>query len=182
VQANEDIQQADEDIQHMEIPQVENAQNVKIKIPHNNEIPHKDEDIQNVKNPHNNKNIDTIANTTEASNDDDNQPRKGRLMEAMEARYGSRNSKHALQPRCPCNYSHLHATLKSTVMTQHSMKKGIKLLGYAGISAVLTELKQLHNTAALGPKNGDQIAPIKKKRALQYLMFLKKKQNGTIKG
>jgi hypothetical protein len=60
-------------------------------------------------------------------------------------------------------------------MTQHSMKKGIKLFGDAGISAVLTELKQLHNTDALGPKNGNKMTLIEKKRALQYLMFLKKK-------
>jgi hypothetical protein len=126
VQADEDIQQADEDIQHMEIPQVKNAQNVEIKILHNNEIPHNNKDIQNVENPQNNKNIGTIADTTEAGNKDNNQPHNDRLMEAMEARYRSRNSEHALRARRPCNYSHLHATLGSTVMTQHSMKKGIQ--------------------------------------------------------
>jgi hypothetical protein len=38
----------------------------------------------------------------------------------------------------------MHTTLENTVMTQHNMKKGIKLFGDAGINAVLKELQQLH--------------------------------------
>ena len=67
-------------------------------------------------------------------------------------------------------------------MTQHLMKKGLKVFGDAGVSAVLTELKQLHNKQAIAPKNGKEMTHIEKKRALQYLMFLKKKRNGKIKG
>jgi hypothetical protein len=37
-------------------------------------------------------------------------------------------------------------------MTQHSMKKGLKLFGNAGISAVLKELQQLHNLNGLEPE------------------------------
>jgi hypothetical protein len=114
--------------------------------------------------------------------DDDNQPDNGRLMEAMEARYGSRNSKHTLQPRRPCHNGHLHTTLKNTVMTHNSLKKSLKEFGDAGISAVLTELKQLHNLRAMAPKSGNKMTHIEKKRALQYLMFLKKKRNGKIMG
>jgi hypothetical protein len=62
----------------------------------------------------------------------------------MEENYGTRNSKHALRPTQPHAYGHLHTTLESTAMTQHSMKKGLKVFGAAGTEAVLKELKQLH--------------------------------------
>jgi hypothetical protein len=67
-------------------------------------------------------------------------------------------------------------------MTQYSMKKGLKVFGDAGATAVLKELEQLHDLKMLARKNGDKMTHIEKKRAQQYLMFLKKKQNGTIKG
>lgn len=67
-------------------------------------------------------------------------------------------------------------------MTQHSMKRGIKVFGNAGIDAVLKELQQLHNCKVLEPKDVLALSQSDKKAALQYLMFLKKKRNGTIKG
>jgi hypothetical protein len=62
------------------------------------------------------------------------------------------------------------------------MKKGLKVFGNAGTTAVLKELKQLHDQKVLEPKHARILLQINKKRALQYLMFLKKKRNGTIKG
>jgi hypothetical protein len=56
-------------------------------------------------------------------------------------------------------------------MMQHSMKKGIKLFGSAGIDAVLKELKQLHDRKVLAPKGGTKMS---KETALQYVMLLKK--------
>jgi hypothetical protein len=47
---------------------------------------------------------------------------------------------------------------------------------------MLKELKQLHDQKLLEPTNANQMTHIEKKRALQYLMFLKKKPNGIIKG
>jgi hypothetical protein len=47
---------------------------------------------------------------------------------------------------------------------------------------VLKELKQLHDQNILEPTNAKTMTPTEKKRALQYLMFLKKKRTGTIKG
>jgi hypothetical protein len=108
--------------------------------------------------------------------------RSDRLLEAMEARYGARNSRHALQPRRPRDYGHLHTTLEGTAMAQHSMKKGLKVFGAKGSTGVLKELKQLHDQKVLEPTNAKNMTFVEKKRALQYLMFLKKKQNGTIKG
>jgi hypothetical protein len=102
--------------------------------------------------------------------------------ESMDAKYGERSGAHNLRARRPRNYSHLHATLEGTVMTQHSMKKGIEIFGEAGIDAVLAELKQLHDRKVLEPKKATAMTREDKRAALQYLMFLKKKRCGRIKG
>ena len=68
-------------------------------------------------------------------------------------------------------------------MTQHNMKKGIKLFGDAGIDAVLKELQQLHDRKALEPVNAKEMTTGEEKQgALQYLMFLKQKRNDVING
>ena len=100
----------------------------------------------------------------------------------MEEQYGHRTGPYALRPRKPRDYSHLHTTLESTVMTQHSMKKGIKIFGEAGVDAVLQELKQLHDRKVLEPRSASDLSASEKKDALQYLMFLKQKRSGKIKG
>ena len=74
---------------------------------------------------------------TEATNDDEANGDKAEVVEdnannndviehEMETKYGQRTDQYALRPRRPRDYNHLHATLASTMMTQHSMKKGIK--------------------------------------------------------
>ena len=100
----------------------------------------------------------------------------------METKYGERTGPYELRPRRPRDYNHLHATLSSTVMTQHSMKKGIKIFGEAGIEAVQQELKQLHDRKVLEPRSATELSASEKKAALQYLMFLKQKRSGKIKG
>jgi len=55
------------------------------------------------------------------------------------------------------------------MLTQHSVKKGIEMFGEAGISAVIDILKQLHSREVLELK-------------IRYLMFLKQKNSGQIKG
>lgn len=100
----------------------------------------------------------------------------------MDARYGPRTSDHNLRPRRPRDYSHLHTVLEHTVMTQHNLKSGLKEFGEDGVNAVLKELQQLHDRKVLEPKNPDLMSQEEKKDALQYLMFLKKKRSGVIKG
>jgi hypothetical protein len=96
--------------------------------------------------------------------------------ETMDQKYGERSGAHNLRARRPRNYSHLHATLEGTVMTQHSMKKGIEMFGKAGIDVVLAELKQLHDRKVLEPRKATAMTREDKKAALQYLMFLKKQE------
>jgi hypothetical protein len=100
----------------------------------------------------------------------------------MDGQYGSRSGRHQLRPRKPRDYSHLHTVLEGTVMTKMNMKKGIKVFGQDGFDAVLKELQQLHDHGVLEPKHDHELSTEDKKRVLQYLMFLKKKRNGTIKG
>jgi len=57
----------------------------------------------------------------------------------------------------PCDYSHVHITLEDAVMTQYSMKKGIQELGEAGVEAVLKELQQLHDRKVLEPRKPETV-------------------------
>jgi hypothetical protein len=68
------------------------------------------------------------------------------------------------------------------MMTQHSLKQGLKLYGDGAIKAVLKELKQVHDRKVMTPKRSQSLSTQDKRDALQYLMFLKKKWCGTIKG
>ena len=62
------------------------------------------------------------------------------------------------------------------------MSKGLKVFGEPGVAAILKELKQLHGRMVLDPKNAGGMITSKKKAALKYLMFLKLKRCGKIKG
>ena len=82
----------------------------------------------------------------------------------------------------PQDYAHHHPVLKSTVMTQHTMKKGLKLFGEARVDAVLAELQQLHDRKVMEPVDQGGMSYEQHKASLEYLMFLKKKRSGKIKG
>ena len=65
---------------------------------------------------------------------------------------------------------------------QMSMKKGLKVFGEPGYAAVKKEMQQLHDRKVMQPVNRKNLSSSQKKEALGYLMFLKKKRYGTIKG
>ena len=85
-------------------------------------------------------------------------------------------------PQQPCDYSHVHITSEDTVMTQYSMKKGIQEFGEARVEAVLKELQQLHDRKVLEPRQPETMSHDEKQAALHYLMFLTNKRCGHIKG
>ena len=89
---------------------------------------------------------------------------------------------HNLRPKAPRDYKHAHVTIENIVMTQHSIKKGLKLYGEAGAEAVVSEMQQLHDRDVIEPKSANMLTNEEKKKALHYLMFLKKKRCGRIKG
>eukprot|EP00957_Ditylum_brightwellii_P184341 14041164-Ditylum_brightwellii.AAC.1 len=67
-------------------------------------------------------------------------------------------------------------------MTQYHVSKGLKVFGKEGTEAVMNELQQLHDRMVMSPKKPESMTRQEKKESLQYLMFLKKKRCGRIKG
>jgi hypothetical protein len=79
----------------------------------------------------------------------------------------------------------LHANLRDlehTALTQYSIKKGLKVFGEAGAEAVVSEMKQLDSMGVIEPKSAHMLTRAEKRASLEYLMFLKKKRCGRIKG
>ena len=65
---------------------------------------------------------------------------------------------------------------------QMSMKKGLKVFGKDGIKAVKKEMLQLHDRKVMEPKHAAELTHDQKQEALAYLMFLKRKRCGQVKG
>ena len=76
-------------------------------------------------------------------------------------------------------YSQLEA---SQVTKQYGVRQGIKKFGEEGVDAVLTELKQLHDRSVVEPMDPSKMTKEMRYQALPYLMFLKRKRCGKIKG
>ena len=104
------------------------------------------------------------------------------IIQEMNQRYGPQNCQYDLLPCKPCNYSHLHTTLGHIALTQYSLKQGLKTFGRAGVEAVRNELQQLHDRDVIIPVNSEELENEERHQALPYLMFLKQKRTGQIKG
>jgi hypothetical protein len=111
----------------------------------------------------------------------------------MDERYGSQNGHYNLRPRRERNvnrwndasltcYGTSDHWLDGVIHTQHNIHQGLKLFGKAGEDAITTELKQLHQRQVLEPMHSHALTDREKGDALPYLMFLKKKHTGQIKG
>ena len=98
----------------------------------------------------------------------------------MDQRYGPRTREN-LRPRRPRDYDHLHPMF-GTVMTQYHVNKGLKEFGVRGTEAVLAELKQLHVRKVIVPRSVNELTQEEKHASLPYIMFLKEKRCGTVKG
>ena len=73
-------------------------------------------------------------------------------------------------------------TLRHTVLTQYTLKKGLQVFGPPGVEAVYKELQHLHERKVGKPRDTSMLSPMQKKNALGYLIFLKQKRTGQIKG
>ena len=82
----------------------------------------------------------------------------------------------------PPEYEDQLATLKHTVLTQYTLKKGLQVFGPKGTEAVFAEMKQLHDRNVCEPVHAKSLSCEQKNKALGYLMFLKQKRCGRIKG
>jgi Reverse transcriptase (RNA-dependent DNA polymerase)/Zinc knuckle len=108
----------------------------------------------------------------------------GNIGAEMDQAYGLRTSSYRLRDRRPRSYDHLYpdSVFSQWTFSQHSMKAGLKLFGERGTEAVLKELKQLHDRQVMVPKEASSLTREDRYQALSYLMFLKEKRDGAIKG
>jgi hypothetical protein len=67
-------------------------------------------------------------------------------------------------------------------MTQYSLKRGLQKFKEKGKEAVSKELEQLHLKQTFAPQDAKDLTVGQKKSALESLMFLKEKRDGSIKG
>ena len=65
---------------------------------------------------------------------------------------------------------------------QHILQKGLKLYGGRGESAVKKEISQLSTRKCFEPINIESLSTEEKRKAVDALMFLSEKRDGTIKG
>jgi hypothetical protein len=61
-------------------------------------------------------------------------------------------------------------------------KKGLKLFQEKGELAIRKELQQIHDVEGFEPKHWHKLTKEQRARALRYLMYLKEKRDGRIKG
>jgi hypothetical protein len=66
--------------------------------------------------------------------------------------------------------------------TQYTMKKGLKLFGNKGIEAIRKEMQQFEDLDVGEPINPQDLSMEQRERVLEYLMYLKEKRDGRIKG
>jgi len=62
------------------------------------------------------------------------------------------------------------------------LQKGLKKFGNKGNEAVTEELEQLHERGCFNPINFEKLSHQERKRAMEALMYLTEKRDGTIKG
>jgi Reverse transcriptase (RNA-dependent DNA polymerase)/Zinc knuckle len=117
----------------------------------------------------------------------DDNARVDDLSTEMDTKYGVRTHGRFMRTRRQRDYSHRFGpehVLMNTVLTQYPVREGLKVFGEDGANAVLAEMKQLHDRDVMKPVDmraltSEQRTALRKK-ALAYLMFLKKKRCGKI--
>ena len=65
---------------------------------------------------------------------------------------------------------------------QMSLKAGLRTFGKDGVRAVEKEMRQLHDRGVMMPVHRKNLSPEQQQEALVYLMFLKRKRCGKVKG
>ena len=75
-----------------------------------------------------------------------------------------------------------HGTSEVLETPQMSLKAGLRIFGDDGVRAVEKEMHQLHDRGAMIPVHKRSLTSEQRKEALAYLMFLKRKRCGKVKG
>ena len=68
------------------------------------------------------------------------------------------------------------------VTEEMNWKKGLKVLGERGETAIVKELQQIHDMEDFQLKHWHKLTKEERAKALKYLMYLKEKRDGTAKG
>jgi len=68
------------------------------------------------------------------------------------------------------------------ITEQMGWRKGLKLFGERGEEAIGKELQQIHDMEGFQPKHWHELTEEERAQALKYLMYLKEKRDGTVKG
>jgi hypothetical protein len=68
------------------------------------------------------------------------------------------------------------------IMTQLSLKSGLKQWGDKAYAAVTSEMKQLHFRNTFKPKHWSELSKTQHQTVLESHMFLKEKRDGSLKG
>jgi hypothetical protein len=70
----------------------------------------------------------------------------------------------------------------AAIMTQLSLKAGLKEWGEVAFMAAQSEMKQLHFRSTFKPKHWRELSQVQRQTVLESHMFLKQKRDGKIKG
>ena len=106
-----------------------------------------------------------------------------RLVPTMEGKSHSESNNAALTTVHPdAHLNHSFLTMGGTVLTQLSLKAGLKKWKERGETAVSKELEQLHNRESFLPVHMKDLTPAQRKQVLESYLFLAEKRDKTIKG
>jgi hypothetical protein len=117
----------------------------------------------------------------------------------MNQKYGPRTHNRSLRDRKPRQYAPRYEPNKPNsfeetmaqfeqpmgmlfMTEQMSLKRGLKRFGKAGANAVVAEMQQLEIRKVLKPTKASDLTRDQKRASLEYLMYLKQKRCGRIKG
>jgi len=152
---------------------------------------------------------DEVDDEVEAASEEDDDD--GDIAARMDVEYGPRTGRYNLRNRKKVSFGHLHANVADTGKTgvqpilgktgvrkdsdvpssdsqdpvatpQMSMARGLKLFGMDGELAVTKEMQQLHDRMVMKVTDAKEMTSEQRRDALAYLMFLKRKRCGKIKG
>ena len=77
--------------------------------------------------------------------------------------------------------AHVMATIVINLVQTHSLRAGIKKFGQKGVDSAKKETRQLHERNCFRPVDVKNVTSLERKRALESLIFLTEKRDGTIK-
>jgi hypothetical protein len=80
------------------------------------------------------------------------------------------------------NFYQAEPGVVAAIMTQLSLKDGLKEWGYRALTADRSEIKQVHLWNTFKPNHWREPSQVQRQTVLEYHMFLKHKHDGKIKG